>query len=191
MSILNRGHARHGAVLPKIAMVSGQFYSSRLMYGAQSAVATAALTAGQHYAVPFAVPAPLTVDQIALNVTISGGAGKLLRLGVYGALANGQPGALLADSGALAADSVAVMAATIAVTFLPGVQYWLTVLSDGTPTTSNLNGVSAPFGNTSASDGAARPGVQRAQAYGALPDPFGTSGVTFPQNCPYICVRAV
>jgi len=182
-------------ITPKIASIAAQWYGHRTCYGASGALTTGALTANQHLAVPFFVQGSLSADRIGLNVTTAGAAGKLLRLGIYDANAAGLPGALLVDSGAIAADTAApfIAIATIAYTLVPGPLYYLTVLTDGTPTVSVVTPVAAPYGFTAtgtAIDGASRPVVVRTETYAALPVAFGTTGLTFGTTIPHTCVRA-
>lgn len=59
---------------------------------------TLAMTASKLYFTPASF-APGQLDRIALYVTSGGGAGSVIRVGIYAAAANGLPGALLADLG--------------------------------------------------------------------------------------------
>jgi hypothetical protein len=181
---------QRGVIVPKIAPITGRYYGYRHAYG--QSTTTLALTADLLYGVPFFVHSPLTADQIALNITTAAAGGKLIRLGLYGATAAGQPGALIVASGALAADPGAVpdpVAATIAAALVPGRLYYLALVTDGTPTVTAVAGTMNQFGQTTAADANSRSCVQRTFTYAALPDPWGTPSAN-PASVPNIVVRA-
>lgn len=134
-------------------------------------VATAVLTANQVRYEPFYVATQITIDQLALEVTSTGGAGKLVRVGIYNADGDLQPTSLVYDAGTIAADSVTAQTISLGVaqTLSPG-RYLFALNSDGTPTLrclragSMLSGFAAAFG--------ASPFVvslTAAQTYGAFP----------------------
>ena len=94
---------------------SGKFYGSDAVGGPlpTNSQGNFTLAADRIYDMPIRFPAGVRLDRAVIDVNLSGGAGKVLRLMLFDELADGSPGALIADFGELAADSVAVMAATI------------------------------------------------------------------------------
>jgi len=180
--------AQRGVIVPKIAPISGRYYGHRNFYGGTPT--TAAVGANTLYAQLFAVPVAMTADRIAINVTGAGAAATGVRLGVYSALANGQPDALLVDSGALLVDTTGTKTATISQVFVPGVQYWLALVSDGTPTFAATVVVGGPLGSTDPSTASSTVTCVRAFTYAALPAAWGTP-TSYGGTVPHICVRAV
>lgn len=95
---------------------------------------TGALVANVLYLVPFFVSRPMTVDRIAIEVTIAGAGGTVARLGIYGEAATaGTPGALLVDGGTVAVDSTGIKAVTVSTALTRGWKF-IAVVTDGTPT---------------------------------------------------------
>lgn len=187
MSILNRGHARHGVVVPKIAMVSGRYYGYRSFYGGTAT--TNAISANVHSANPFIVPKSGTFDRIAVNVTATGTA-TLMRLGVYSATAAGIPDALLLDSGALDPSGTGIKEATISLALVAGNLYYFTLVANGSLTVTAITTNAAAFGNADASDTAGRSHLTSTHAYAALPATYGAI-TSYGQLCPHIVMRAV
>lgn len=193
MSILNRGHARHGLIVPKIAPISERYYGYSAAFS--GALSTLALGADILYAVPFRLQGALpsgTVDRIGLNVTTAAAAGKLLRLGIYTATAAGLPDALLVDSGALAADTAApfIALATIDQALTPGLLYFLTCLTNGTPTVTSVTVTESYYGMADPSTTSRSMTQIRTLAYAALPAAWGTPTGYAAAAAPNICVRA-
>lgn len=134
-----------------------------------------ALVANEILAIPFIVARALTVDRLAIHVTIAAAGGAIARLGIYEDGANLYPGDLVLDAGTVAVDGAAVVAATINQALTKGL-YWLAIVSDNTPTVNCfyqsypiLGLVAATFGienNQSVCWG------QAAVGSGALADPF-------------------
>lgn len=167
---------------------SGQYYTSP----AVSAAATAAPTQNTMRAHPLDVPHDVTVDRIAVEVTGAGGAGSVVRLGIYLDDGTGVPGALLLDAGAgIDGTSATGQAITISQALSRG-RLWLACVSQvGTvPTMRALAGgvAGVDLGTTIATNVAV--GYQSGTSTsGALPASFGTptGGVVVPK----IMVRVV
>lgn len=174
------------------------FYEDSTNYFGGRCTGTGALTANILYAVPI-VPISLSgiynssvaVDRIAVNVTTNA-VGKKARLGCYARGANGKPGALLWDAGEIDVGSIAGVEATIARTLQCGVEVFLAIVSDGTPSLRLLEFIGGKTGQTVNNDNTLRFAWQVALAYTAgvttLPDPFGTPAVS--SAAPQIMLRA-
>lgn len=181
---------QRGVIMPRISPVVGSYYGYRQAYG--QSTTTLALTANLLYGVPFFVHDKLTADLIAVNITVAAAGGKLIRLGLYGATNAGQPGALIAATGAIAADPgapPAAASASIAAVLIPGVMYYLALVTDGTPTVTAVAGTMNQYGQTTPADANSRSCVQRTFNYAALPDPWGTPSAN-PASVPNIVLRA-
>ncbi len=128
-----------------------------------------AIAANQLLVQPFLAARNITVDRIAVQITIAGGAGTLVRLGIYRDNGAGYPGVLLLDAGSVPADgATGNKTITISQALTKGL-YWTALISDGTPTI-RLGLFSA---GQLADDNASNPtsGLWKSQAYGALSDP--------------------
>lgn len=144
-------------------------------YAWRTPVATA-MAVDHLYGQPFLAGRNITVDRIAVNITIAGAGGTAIRLGIYKNGTNLYPGALLLDAGTVAADGVAIREININQSLVKG-WYFLTHISDGAPTLRDLEPCYSPLGDQRAAmDGYADTGWDVAQAYGALPDPFTGGG---------------
>ena len=94
---------------------------------------TAALVADRIVAFPIVVVRNITVDRIAIHVSVAGAAGKVARLGIYNNGTNLYPGTLLLDAGTVAVDSTGIKEITISQALTKGI-YFIVGASDGTPT---------------------------------------------------------
>jgi hypothetical protein len=106
-----------------------------------------AMTQDRVYFVPVIISAPCVLSAITLlNVTIAGGTGTTLRLGIYYDY-KGIPAHLLVDAGTIASTSTGVKAITFSTAVkiqIPGL-YWLAAVANTSssttmPTTSSLAG---------------------------------------------------
>jgi len=95
-----------------------------------TALTTGALTANRLYALPFIVPAGMTIDRIAINVTTLGTGNA--RLGIYED-SGLYPATRTLDAGEVSIASTGVKSITISQALTPG-HKWLVVVSNGTPT---------------------------------------------------------
>ena len=136
-----------------------------------------------------AVARTLTVDRLAINVTVAAAAGKKARLGLYQFGADCYPGALLVDGGEVAVDSTGVKAVTIDQQLTKGL-YWLVCITDGTPAVARSYNQATPLGIQSSTlkyrtNMIKKTGVD----YGALPDPFTAGGTLGTEECPGVYAR--
>lgn len=184
---------QRGVIVPKIAPISGRRYSTRSSFGGTAS--TLALTANILYGSPFYVPSAAAANLLSLNVTVAAAAGKLLRLGLYSALVtSGLPDALLYDSGSLAADTGAPFVAdspaiSPTIALVPGLLYWLAVVSDGTPTVTTTAFSGQITGAGSASEGN-HSGTFRSHTFGALPSTWGAhTAANISTSIPHIVAR--
>jgi hypothetical protein len=131
------------------------------------------------YATPLMITTPMTLNDMAINVTTAGAGGTLARLGVYKDK-NNYPAELVVEAGEVAtsnANTFQSVALGTAQRLQPGL-YWLTAAFSGTPTIryvanttfAGLLGVDSTAGTTNA-------GIDWVHAftYGALPSTFPTS----------------
>lgn len=120
---------------------------------------------------PWYVASSITIDQLLVEVTSAGAAGKLIRLGLYNADANWQPTTRLAD-GSVAADGALGMRSLSVSLTLPAGRYLTAVNTDGTPAIRGVRGGQRYMGfvTTVGSSGFVA-AWKAAQAYGAFPDP--------------------
>ncbi len=152
-------------------------------------IQTSILNADRMTALPLLVARDMTVDRIAIEVTTEA-AGKKVRLGIYKDGANISPGALLLDAGEVNTDSVGIKEIAINQKLTKG-RYWLTILSDGTPTVRALSyayGVVTGRGILSTDFSRKIGGVYSDIAYGSLPDPFGDD-TSYSSHTPMVLVR--
>lgn len=156
---------------------SGRYYLGELM---QDNGSTFAVTSGRQYATPFRINSTTTFDRIGLYVATGVGASNV-RLGIY-RMTNGVPAALVLDAGAVStASSGAAAEITISQQLTPG-DYVTCAIFSSTPTVNKAFAVggdadpaTANFWGSSSTSSNNNIGAYRAQAYGALPDPFGGS----------------
>lgn len=142
---------------------------------------TVALFANSIYARPFFVARSMTIDALAIYITIAGAGGTVVRLGIYNDGTNLYPGSLIQDYGTVAVDGTGTAAIASDQALTKGL-YWLVYVSDGTPTAhaaylsfSPLGQLAINFYNTSKYEG----WYKAAVGIGALADPFvAAAGLT-------------
>lgn len=178
---------QRGLIVPKIVPITQRYYGPLSTYGGTAQAL--AVSANTLYAAPFYLPATAAMDQLAVNVTIAGAGGGLLRIGLYGATAAGLPGDLLDASGALAADAPGAKTFTIARTLVAGQLYYVAIVSDVAPSVSGAFLAGRPFGMGDSGTGAIS-ALSRAFAYGALPAAWGTPSA-YGTTAPNVVVKAV
>ncbi len=120
---------------------------------------------------PWYVASPITIDQLLVEVTTAGAAGKLIRLGLYNADTNWQPTSRLADGSVAADGSLGMRSLGVSLT-LPAGRYLTAVNTDGTPGIRGVRGGQRYMGyvTTVGSSGFVS-AWKAAQTYGAFPDP--------------------
>jgi len=141
---------------------------------------------------PFLVAKAGTVDRIGVEITVSGSAGALLRLGIYSDDGSGRPGARVLDAGTIdGTQAAASYDITVSQALTPGL-YWLACAWQGGPTTgATIRTVSTPSVVVAFSSPPANQfstGYTASAVTGALPDP---APAVSPNNAPArVYVRA-
>lgn len=151
---------------------------------------------GSLYVVPLWVPGSMSVTEIGVEVAVAGGAGSVIRLGIYDSTSatNGRPGALIVDAGTVDATSIGVKTAAISET-LSGL-VWLAAVTQGggSPTVQiyRVQGANRVYprgfaaGTFRATSGAVRMGAT-GSVTGALPSTGSFTAVT--TTGPFLGVR--
>lgn len=147
------------------------------LFGMMQTNASAAIVAGQLYAVPIVAKRDITLDRVAIQVR-TGAAGNV-RLGIYNYGTNLYPGILRLDIGVVETTAVEIDELTIGGDLvLPEGNYWAACISDATPTLQNRERMTTPLGHKATAFILGEVGWKVAQAYGALPNPFTAAGAT-------------
>lgn len=183
-----------GVDIPNIGSLyfrkSGRYFGSAI----GAAMAAVSRNTDTLFAIPFIVVKDESFDSIAIEVTIAGAAGKLVRLGVYNNQ-TGQdpvPGSLLVDAGTALIDSTGVKEIPISVNLTKGL-YWLAYLANDTVTvrgSSVDSAISQVLGLPAASFASIARIYSSALAFAALPDPF-PAGPTFENLSPFVYIKKV
>jgi hypothetical protein len=135
-----------------------------------SSASTLALAQNIIRYMPIVVVTPITLDQLAIEVTSAGSAGTVARLGIYSANTDWQPTNLVVDAGTVAIDSLGVKTAAINTLLQPG-RYLLALNCNGAPTLRTRVG-GGRYGGFPAALGTAFTGtLQKASAFGVFGDP--------------------
>jgi len=124
------------------------------------------------------VPRPFTPDQLVIKINAGNAADRNVRIGFYGSLATGLPGALIFDGGVVNCATTGVKAVAYT-TQIPAGLYWLAHIKDAQPlAVAAFQQGLTPLGfDPTSLTGTA--GIKVSQTYGALPDPAPTSGLSF------------
>lgn len=85
---------------------------------------------GTLYATPFPLPRAMTIDRIGLYISTQGGAGEVIRLGIYEDSA-GLPGTLVLDAGTVSATTTGLKEVTVSQSLLISKRYWLAYATQG------------------------------------------------------------
>lgn len=132
-------------------------------------VTTFAMAANQVRYAPILVITPITIDQLAIEVTSAGAGGTTARLGIYNADTSWQPTTLVVDAGTVAVDSTGVKTAGISTTLQPG-RYLTAINTDGAPTVRTVRGGAHYMGlNTSLGASSFNISMLATQTYAAFP----------------------
>ena len=177
-----------GTAVP-LTWTTGQY--ERAVWGTAS-VGVLSMTLNRMYATAIYVPRGASIDRVAVEVTIGGSAGSVVRLGLYANGTNGV-GGLLFDAGTVDTTSGGYKELTVSWTNLTGDIYWLVAVAQvAAPTlrgeVSNLflNGF-GPY-NVGLNNAPAQWQVyQNASVSGARPSTFTTTANTIG---PIMLVRA-
>lgn len=181
--------AAKGQSLYLPAWVAGRYYGvgATLRASAIPAEASAVYT-------PLAVPADSSIDRIAVDVITAGGAGAVMRLGLYNDNGTGRPGTLLLDAGTVDVSTTGTKEIIVAQALSAGL-IWMVAVVQGAAATrptmrSHAQGFVASIHGNNAIDI-----LEVAYAYfqggvsGALPDPAAITGVSSSQATK-VAVRA-
>jgi hypothetical protein len=167
---------------------AGLYYDIRSSIGIGNSTSTAALSANILRTCPIYIPRGESIDRVAFNVNIAASAGKLARVGIYAAGADGLPGVLVSDLGTVAIDSTGDKTVTVATSPTAGRWYYLAIVNDESFTAAAFTAsVSSPLGQSTVT-GTAGLSAFVAHTFGALPDPFPASARAL--TTPTLAVRA-
>jgi len=150
----------------------------------------------QLIAVPVMIARPCNLDEIVIEVTASGTAGSVIRLGIYQDGGNVFPTTLLLDAGTVTGDSNAVKTISINQNITTAGLYWLAFFHNSAaaitvravPATTGATPTFMGIGKTTFTSGAPNR-ILAALAYAVLPTPFPTTGLTISNStivCPLI-----
>jgi hypothetical protein len=175
-------------------------YRTGFWYYALSHVTLSTTTIGpvinRLYAVPFVVQETKAFDRIACEVTGTGGAGCIGRMGIYADNGDGYPGALLVNAGSADLNTSGIRELTINQSLSPGV-VWLAFVEQVTDAVQvrgwspvSANGSAPPIGRTDGSvTGIYQLSYCAAGSSGVLPDPFPSS-IGPSTDAPVLTLRA-
>lgn len=175
-----------------------QFIESGDYIDADSAtIATVTPTVNTLRVAPIVVPSTLTIDRIGLEITVAGGAGSVVRLGLYkdSTVHPGFPGALSFEAGStIDGTSVSYQEVTISKTLVAGL-YWLAAVAQvGTaPTVRSTQSYSMPQHFKAGTD-VSNAGWFTSGVTGAMPDPWPDAAPTSAKllgNVPRVVLRVV
>jgi hypothetical protein len=124
---LNAAFAALASLASDTPAMSGNYIS-----GVAASVGSVLPGNGVLYLIPVNVDRNLTIDQLAINVTVAGGGGSLCRLGIYQD-ASSLPGTLLLDAGTVGTATIGLKTITVSQSLTPG-RYWFAAVQQGAPT---------------------------------------------------------
>lgn len=142
---------------------------------------TGTFTAGTLYAMPFVSPPRNSVlRRIACEVTTAS-SGENVRLGLYNNMTDDRdvyPGSLIADGGSVLATTTGVKSFGMIQELKPGKIYWVVLNCSANIVCRGLavGQIGSILGMASAATTALNAGITVASAFGAMPDPFPSSG---------------
>ena len=134
------------------------------------------------------IPATITFDRIACNVTI-GAANALVRLGIYTSNSNGVPSSLVLDAGTADASTSGVKQITINQQLTAG-DYWLSLASQGATCTIHTFSGANNFCTTTSFTPWGYDCWNIAGITGALPASYNEGGSSMTYNAPLMMLRA-
>jgi hypothetical protein len=92
-------------------------------------VAGMALVLDRLYYTPIETGQPTPIDRIGIRITVAG-AGSVIRLGVFGAAANGYPGPLVLDAGTVSGAAIASVEIPVSLV-VPAGRFWFGAVAQG------------------------------------------------------------
>lgn len=137
------------------------------------------------------------IDAFVINCTTAGGAGAILRVGLYATKSDGTPGELLCESPAMDVSTTGVKIGTFTARALPPGWYYVGLLSNSA--SSQYVGTSAPASISMAGPApwgsdvnfAAAGSYVLSLATSAMPNPCPSVTTTGGLNVPHLLIRAV
>ncbi len=128
----------------------------------------------------------IALSHVSFEVTVAGGAGAKVRLGLYDCLENGLPGALLQDLGETAVDSAGVKHAALPAPFAVDRPVWIAFVSNDLQWQTRWFDILASenqrgFGVSALSGGGTVAGLRGNHAFGPLPAAFPAIASTYSQ----------
>jgi hypothetical protein len=163
--------------------LAGRYYpATGCTFGTASGVAVT--SSSLLYAQAFDIRMALT--HVSFEVTVAGGTGAKVRVGLYDCLENGLPGALLQDCGEVAVDSVGVKQAALPQLFAVDRPVWFAFISNDVAWQTRWYDILASenqraFGASALSGGGTVAGLRGNHAYGPLPQAFPAVASTYSQ----------
>jgi hypothetical protein len=138
-------------------------------------VTTVTVGNGVLYLVPVYIPSSVTLDRLSIEVvTTPGGAGSVVRLGIYNHnSATNLPSSLLVDAGTVDTTTTGTKEATISQTLSAGT-YWFCAVAQGSASPNPTLRVFVPISSNSIMGAGAVGCRYRTGVTGALPDPVGS-----------------
>ena len=141
------------------------------------------ITANTIYSGLFPVLRNMTLDRILVEV-VTAAADKSCRLGIYNANAGLTPGTLVLDAGTVSVATTGIKAITLNQALKKG-YYFLSVVSDGTPTLMRPVAGWSPLGMFSSSLSLFYDGYYASLAYGTLPATHPAATINYTNNFVY------
>ncbi|MDQ3540787.1 MAG: hypothetical protein M3440_08880 [Chloroflexota bacterium] len=163
------------------SVTTGRFYGPLSVLSGYPTPTGAVATQNRLYATPVYIPQNGTFNVAGIEITTAVAAATV-RLGIYAALANGLPGALVADFGTIDATVAGFRSVPITIT-LPRGSYWLAGVSNNS-TIAMLRilaaaGVTATMGHVTTDGTSPRNALQKTDLLAdnlSLPATFGPAG---------------
>lgn len=168
-----------------LPLSQGRFFGSSL---GVASLTTMTVSSGQLYGCPIFVPLSVTLTAIGIEVTTN--ATGNVQLGMYNDN-GGTPGSLLFDAGNVSTGSPnAFKSISISQAVSPG-WYWLAGIFSATPAVRAITTANSLhlLGFSSGTDTTVHTGLNVAQAYGALPNPFTAAPSLSTTNFPRFMVQ--
>ncbi|HZF95778.1 MAG TPA: hypothetical protein VEZ20_13010 [Allosphingosinicella sp.] len=170
------------SLLARYPLASRFYPATGCTFGTASGVAVT--SASLIYAQAFDIRIALT--HFSFEVTVAGGAGAKVRLGLYDCLESGLPGALLQDLGETAVDSAGVKHAPLPQAFAVDRPVWFAFVSNDLAWQTRWFDILASenqrgFGVSALSGGGTVAGLRGNHSYGPLPAAFPAIASTYSQ----------
>jgi len=170
------------SLLARYPLASRFYPATGCTFGTASGVAVT--SASLIYAQAFDIR--MTLTHLSFEVTVAGGAGGKVRLGLYDCLDNGLPGALLQDLGETAVDSLGVKHAPLPQAFAVDRPVWFAFVSNDLAWQTRWYDILASenqrgFGVSALSGGGTVAGLRGNHSFGPLPSVFPAIASTYSQ----------